>query len=183
MQTTYFWHKLHLHRTKIIVLFFLFLSVNLMGQSIRPGITMHRVDSDKKNIKYGFLLGVHQNWYGVKYSDRFLDTEYDEVSSISGISRVGFDLGFMVNLQLDDQFWVRVVPVKVGLYQNIVRYYHTLHGSQRIYILMECYPSDLVNVAFITDLVSACYCFVASSLSNICYVPPPSLHHLCMLTH
>ena len=100
-----------------------------MGQSTRPGITMHRIDSDKKNIKYGFLLGVHQNWYGIKYSDNFLDTEYDEVSSISGISRVGFDLGFMVNLQIDDQFWVRVVPVKVGLYQNIVRYFDNIGGS------------------------------------------------------
>ena len=85
---------------------------------------MHRVESDKKNLKYGFMLGVHQNWYGVKYSDQFSQPAYDNVSSIAGIRTTGFDLGFMVNFKLDDQFWVRVVPVKVGLYQNIVRYFN-----------------------------------------------------------
>lgn len=91
-------------------------------------------------------------------------------------------------VSLEDLFKVEREVEALSLlspHQNIVRYYHTLHGSQRIYILMECYPSDLVSVAFIsaTDLVSACYCFVASSLSNICYVPPPSLQHLLMFTH
>ncbi len=123
MQTANLWHKLHIHRAKIIVLFLLFLSLSLVGQTRKPGVTLHRMDSDKKNIKYGFMLGFHQNWYGVKYSNQFTEDTYDDVSSISGISRVGFDLGFMVNLKLDDQFWVRVVPVKVGLYQNIVRYF------------------------------------------------------------
>jgi len=129
MQTAYFWNKLHLHRTKIIVLTLLFISINLVGQTRKAGVTMHRVDSDKKALKYGFMLGVHQNWYGVKYSDQFMEPEYDDVSSISGISRVGFDLGFMVNFRLDDQFWLRVVPVKVGLYQNFVRYFDNNSGT------------------------------------------------------
>ena len=30
-------------------------------------------------------------------------------------------------------------------HQNVVRYYHTLHGKLKIYILMECFPSDLVR--------------------------------------
>ena len=123
MQTANLWHKLHIHRAKIIALILLLSATGLVGQTRKAGITLHRVESDKKPVKYGFMLGVHQNWYGVKYSDQFSQPAYDQVSSISGISRPGFDLGFMVNFRLDDQFWLRVVPVKIGLYQNLVRYF------------------------------------------------------------
>lgn len=41
-------------------------------------------------------------------------------------------------------------------HQNIVRYYHTLHGLQRIYILMECYPSDLVSALIVLTCARTC---------------------------
>lgn len=46
-------------------------------------------------------------------------------------------------------------------HQNIVRYYHTLHGLQRIYILMECYPSDLVSALIVLTCCS--HLFIATS--------------------
>lgn len=122
MQTFDIWHSLDLHRAKIIaiVIFFSILQVN--AQTRKAGVTLHRVESDQKTFKYGFLLGVHNNSYGIKYSDRFETAEYDQISSITSETSLGFDLGFMVNLRLADQFSIRVVPVKIGLYQNIVNY-------------------------------------------------------------
>ena len=51
-------------------------------------------------------------------------------------------------VSLEDLFKVEREVKALSLlspHQNIVRYYNTLHGKQRIYILMECYPTDLVS--------------------------------------
>lgn len=122
MQTFDIWHRLDLHRAKIVALLLFFIVVQAGAQTRKAGVTLHRVKTDQKTIKYGFMLGVHSNSYGIKYSDRFDTAEYDQISSITSETSVGFDLGFMVNLRLADQFSVRLVPVKIGLYQNTVNY-------------------------------------------------------------
>ncbi len=122
MQTFDIWYKLNLHRTKVIVLFLLFSFVQAHAQTRKAGVTLHRIKSDQKTIKYGFMLGVHSNYNGIKYSDRFDTPEYDQIGSIISKKNLGFDLGFMVNIRLADQFSIRVVPVKIGLYQNTVEY-------------------------------------------------------------
>ncbi|MFY0592824.1 outer membrane beta-barrel protein [Roseivirga sp.] len=124
MQTFDIWNKLNLHRTKIIVVALLIALpwAGLQAQSRKSGVTLHRLDSDQKTFKYGFLLGVHNNSYGIQYSERFDTPDYDQTSSITSQRNIGFDLGFMVNLRLADQLSIRVVPVKIGLYQNTVEY-------------------------------------------------------------
>uniref|UniRef100_UPI0040485604 type IX secretion/gliding motility protein PorT/SprT n=1 Tax=Roseivirga sp. TaxID=1964215 RepID=UPI0040485604 len=120
MQATHFWYKLYLHRPKIIFLLVLLLSKAAFAQ--KEPLVMHRIGTDDKLIKYGFFLGYHQNYYGIKYSDAFSTVDYDNVSSIVAQKNSGFNLGFMVNFRLDDQFIVRFVPVKIGLYQQLVSY-------------------------------------------------------------
>lgn len=123
MQKPNLWHRLNLHRTKIIVLSLLLFSfVQVQAQTRRPGVTLHRVESDKKVFKYGFMIGLHSNHYGIKYSDRFGTPEFDQLSSITSKKNIGFDLGFMVNFRLADQLSIRLVPVKIGLYQHTVDY-------------------------------------------------------------
>lgn len=124
MQTFDFWNKLNLHRTKVIalILFFSVSTMHVFAQGRKAGVTLHRVESDQKTLKYGFLLGIHNNSYGIKYSDRFDTAEYDQISSITSARNAGFDLGFMVNFRLADQLSIRLVPVKIGLYQSIVEY-------------------------------------------------------------
>lgn len=86
-------------------------------------VTMYRIEQDQKFLKYGFFLGFHQNSYGVKHSDVFETPALDELLAINPQQNVGFNLGFMVNFQLVDQFSLRIVPVKIALYQNEVDYY------------------------------------------------------------
>lgn len=125
MHTTDVWHQLDLHRAKIIFLVFFISGASLFSQTHQQGITMHRLDSNKKKTQYGFFLGAHQNSYGIKYSDAFDTPQYDQISSILTQNSVGFNLGFMVNFRLADQFTLRLVPVKIGLYQNSVDYNFT----------------------------------------------------------
>ena len=125
MHTTDVWHQLNIHRAKVIFLLVFLGSTSLYAQTRTPGVTLHRLDSDKKKIQYGFFLGAHQNYYGVKYSEAFDTPQYEEISSITSQKSAGFNLGFMVNFRLDDQFTIRTVPVKIGLYQNTMEYNYT----------------------------------------------------------
>lgn len=125
MHTTNFWHKLHLHRAKVIVLLLVLLAFQAEAQRRKAGVTLHRVESDQKKIKYGFFLGGHQNYYGLKYADAFDSPDYDDVTSITPNPKLGFNLGFMINIRLADQFSIRLVPVKIGLYQHEVQYNFT----------------------------------------------------------
>lgn len=128
MQTPHLWYQLDLHRAKIIILLLFLGSQPLWSQTMKQGVTLHRLESDKKKMQYGFFLGAHQNYYGVKYSEAFDTSEYDQMGSINSRKSTGFNLGFMVNFRLDDQFILRTVPVKIGLYQNLVDY-NMLDGS------------------------------------------------------
>ena len=125
MHTTDVWHQLNIHRAKVIFLLVFLGATSLYAQTRTPGVTLHRLDSDKKKIQYGFFLGAHQNYYGVKYSEAFDTPQYEEISSITSQKSAGFNLGFMVNFRLDDQFTIRTVPVKIGLYQNTMEYNYT----------------------------------------------------------
>ena len=123
MQTADFWHKLHLHRAKIVLVLALFVSHWSLAQ--KAPVTMYRVESDQKPLKYGFFLGYHSNTFGIQYSDAFSSPAFDNVSSIVSQRSAGFNLGFMVNFRLSDQFTVRTVPVKIALYQHTVDYNFT----------------------------------------------------------
>lgn len=125
MHTANLWHKLYLHRTKIIAFLLVLCSFQLEAQRRKAGLTVYRTESDQKKIKYGFFLGGHQSYYGLKYSDAFETAEYANVSSITPNPSLGFNLGFMVNFRLADQFSLRLVPVKIGLYQHKVDYNFT----------------------------------------------------------
>ncbi len=120
MQATNFWYKLNIHRSKIVFFLALFTANLALGQ--KAPIKLNRIGSDDKKANYGFFLGYHQNYYGIKYSDAFEGPDYDNVTSIVSKQNSGFNLGFMVNFRLADQFTLRFVPVKIGLYQHMVQY-------------------------------------------------------------
>lgn len=121
MQTAHIWHKLYLYRAKIIILTGLFLGNIALAQ--KAPVTQHRLDSDKKILKYGFFLGSHQNSFGIKYSEAFESSpDLENLLAINSKQKAGFNLGFMVDFRLADQFSLRIVPVKIGLYQHEVDY-------------------------------------------------------------
>ncbi len=127
MQAIDVWHKFNIHRSKVVLLLLLFLGHVGIAQTAK---NIHRPESDQKLLKYGFFLGFHQNSFNIRYSDVFDTDAYENVHSINSLKRPGFNLGFMVNFRLQDQFTLRVVPVKIGLYQYAVAYNYTDQPSE-----------------------------------------------------
>ncbi|GAB5522406.1 MAG: porin family protein [Roseivirga sp.] len=121
MQTAHIWHKLYLHRAKVIILTGLFLGNLALAQ--KAPVTQYRLAGDKAFIKYGFFLGSHQNSFGIRYSSAFESSPVlEDLLAINSKQKAGFNLGFMADFRLADQFALRIVPVKIGLYQHEVDY-------------------------------------------------------------
>lgn len=122
MHNAHFWHKLHLHRKKIILfscfIFILSGTDQVMAQNIR---TINLPNSDEKWLHYGFTLGVHNANYKLKYSREFTNSDYDTVLSINPTNQAGFSLGFLLNLRLAKHFDLRLLP-KVGFYEHELQY-------------------------------------------------------------
>ncbi len=131
MQTINFWNKLHLYRHKVILGFvFLFLSFSAFGQGdYQNRKIIHNPNYDNKKISFGFLIGLHQSTYKLRYSDDFVLNEFDTVHSIIPQRNMGFSLGFIVNLSLHDYFDLRFMP-KVAFYEHNLEYNFTNANSQ-----------------------------------------------------
>jgi len=114
MDTTHIRYKLNIFWQKGIVLGLLMLcTVPTFGQR---SYELNLPNYDEKWIHYGFLLAVHRSNYNLSYSEKFLSGEMDSLRSIQPQPKVGFNLGFIVNMRLGQFFDFRVTP-QVGFYE------------------------------------------------------------------
>lgn len=119
MQTTHFWHQLHLCGAKIIVLTLVMLGAvsNSKGQGYF-GLT-NNSGSDDKFTSYGFFLGIHTASYQLRYSPEFLNPAVPANNAIHSIYpkfTPGFSLGFIGILRFHDQANLIFTP-KIGFYE------------------------------------------------------------------
>lgn len=78
---------------------------------------------DERRWTYGFLIGIHQSAYQIKYADDFV-TSQNTIQSVLPDWSGGFSLGFIVNYRVNDFFDLRLTP-KVAFYENALRYNYT----------------------------------------------------------
>lgn len=124
MQASYFWHKLDLHRNKVILAgLLLCMTLGASAQKYKWA-RENNPRYDERLISYGFVIGIHQAGYRLKYSDRFVTQNYDTVHSVMAPMSPGFSLGFLVNLKLYDVLDLRLMP-KAGFYDLKLFYYYT----------------------------------------------------------
>ena len=126
MHTTNFWNKLNIrcHKGLIIILLVL-CSSSAFGQR---NYAINLPNYDEKWIHYGFLIGVHRSNYSMDYSEKFLSGQMDSLLSIQQPRRVGFDLGFIVNMRLGEFFDFRITP-QVGFFEYKLEFNYS-DGSQ-----------------------------------------------------
>jgi len=101
-----------------LLIFFLGLCVVLptFGQKRK---SMNLMDYDSKKLHYGFQLGLHQSTFQVKHSDFFAQNG-DSTIAIRSIPRLGFSIGFILNLRLKDDLWdLRLLPNVVFYDRNV----------------------------------------------------------------
>lgn len=122
MHTTYIWHKLNLHRRKVVPLLLLI----VLGL-VNPSLAQKRMDVNNPNydnrlLSYGFLIGLHTTGYRMQYHDNFANL--DSLHSIQPQMSPGFSLGFIVNLKLTEFLDLRLLP-KVAFYEHAFEYNYT----------------------------------------------------------
>ncbi|MEQ8302362.1 MAG: porin family protein [Cyclobacteriaceae bacterium] len=129
MQATHIWSKFNLHGHKIIALLLLtLLSHESTGQAFKWA-RQHNPNYDERKISYGFMIGLHTSAYQVKYSDEFVTPALDTVHSVMTPFAPGFSLGFLVNLRLNPDLDLRIMP-KAGFYDHKIEYNYTDETQQ-----------------------------------------------------
>ncbi len=119
MEITNIWHKFNLHRSKIILTFFI---ISFSGYvNAQRKVEMNNPNYDDRFLSYGFLIGIHTTSYQLKYSDEFVNRDLDTLYSISPSWSPGFSLGFIVNMRMSEFFDVRILP-KVSFYEHRLEY-------------------------------------------------------------
>jgi opacity protein-like surface antigen len=141
MQVTHFWHKLYLHRHKIVFALALLACTLTAEAQKNTWVQKNNPNYDNKKLTYGFLIALHSAIYQVQYSDKFVTPPFDTVHSVNPSWTSGFSLGFIVNYRLTEYLDVRLTP-QVAFYEQQVQYRYTDErtDNQRIESTMVEFP-------------------------------------------
>lgn len=80
---------------------------------------------DERTLHYGFLIAAHSSSFQLEYDDNFVTPNFDSLHSVITPKTVGFKLAFIVDVALYDFLSLRVSPLTVGFYENILKYRYT----------------------------------------------------------
>lgn len=122
MQAPNIRHQLNLHWHKIVVV--LLLTVTFQGYSQDNHATEHLIDYDDQIVHYGFLMGLHQSKYRIRYNELFTSPLMDSLHSIVPNQTGGFKLGFVVDFHVLQYLSIRLLPT-VAFYENSMTYRFT----------------------------------------------------------
>jgi hypothetical protein len=124
MQRAHIWRKFHLHRIKIVLLFFSLFLIFTVAQAQQ----LHSQENfewdhnlphyDDRLLHYGFTLGLNSTRFRPVMTTPFFT---DTISSIHSKTQGGFNLGFVMNLRLSKYFDARLLP-GVAFYTRAVQY-------------------------------------------------------------
>ena len=124
MQTFDFWHKLNLHRAKVVIgMVAIFLAFGHCAFAQLEG-EVNLPNSDNRKLKYGFSIGVFNSNFKLKYADVFTTQAFDSVQSINAFNKFGASLGIIGNFKLA-QYLDLVLNPRVGFYQNEIEIVYT----------------------------------------------------------
>ena len=129
MQALNFWNKFIIHRIKIILVFLLCLHTVATEAQRFKWARANNPNYDERTLSYGFMIGLHSSAYQIKYSDQFVDANFDTVHSVLPPWSPGFSLGFLVNLRLNEVLDLRLMP-KAGFYDHDLEYNYTDDSRQ-----------------------------------------------------
>ncbi|MCE2731895.1 MAG: PorT family protein [Flammeovirgaceae bacterium] len=79
---------------------------------------------ERRRFSYGFLIGLHNSSYRVKYSSAYTSQALDTLFSVEPTWTQGFTLGFIVNYRVSEFLDLRITP-QVGFYEHQLTYRYT----------------------------------------------------------
>ncbi len=116
MHTAYIWNLLRLRGQKIVfsVLLFTFLTTNTVAQI---GKVRNQADYDLKKVRFGYLIGIAQTHYTIRYNEFFLLPGNTEFYAIHSPNTFGFKMSAVMNVHINDSFDYRILPT-VAIYNR-----------------------------------------------------------------
>ena len=72
-------------------------------------------------IHYGFLIGLHSSYYRINYSEMYTSSSFSDLHSIVPLSKPGFKLGFVSDINLIYPFDLRTL-IQVSFYEFSLDY-------------------------------------------------------------
>ncbi len=106
MQTTNLRHLFHIHRSKIVIIFMLFLSMNAIAQKNRGNYNY--LDFQQKPYYFGITLAYNSADYKIYRSKKFI--AHDSIAIVNEVNGPGFNLGIVSNLKIGEYFDLRFLP-------------------------------------------------------------------------
>jgi hypothetical protein len=76
---------------------------------------------DDRWLHYGFTIGINSTRFKIVQSSAFLNGIGDSVASVQSKNNPGFSLGFVMNLRLNSNWDLRLLPT-VAFYDRVVNY-------------------------------------------------------------
>ena len=83
---------------------------------------------DNRKLSYGFLIGLHNTAYNLKYSDKFASQAMDTVLAVQPQWSPGFVLGLIINYRIADFFDLRLTP-QVAFYEHKLNYIYRMQNE------------------------------------------------------
>ena len=124
MQIINFWNKLYLHCSKVILLLFFFgFSLTTFSQKKFTEKVINLPHYDERFFHYGFTVALNEGAYNIDHSDYFFNNT-DSIIKINPDRTLGFTIGFIINLHINDNLDFRVLP-NVGFYERNISYQYT----------------------------------------------------------
>lgn len=125
MQATYFWNKLYLYCNKVVFgIIFILISLNSFSQGKRiKEKVINLPHYDERFFHYGFTVAVNEASYNIDHSDYFFKNT-DSIIKINPDRTIGFTLGFIINLHINDNLDLRFLP-NVGFYERNISYQYS----------------------------------------------------------
>lgn len=152
MASTYFWHKLYLHRTKIIL--FTLLAILLVApaaQAQKKISTLNKPGYDDKLIHYGFYLAAPLTRYSIEHSQEYANQLAADPSGGESAMNVnarfspGFYTGLVLNVRIADHLDARFVP-GVGFYSRKIEYTNAPQESGEVQTIDKTISSTMVEL-------------------------------------
>ena len=106
-----------------IFLIFTFSSKLLLSQSIlvSKNSAINLPNYDDAWIHFGFLIGAHSSYYRLNYSENYASQSFSELHSIVPLSKPGFKLGFVSDINIIYPFDLRTL-LQVSFYEFSLDY-------------------------------------------------------------
>jgi hypothetical protein len=122
MRTANLWSKFYLYGPKIIALLALLFCVATQSHAQTVNwLKRKNPNYEDKKLNYGFLIGLHTTAYQLKYSEKFVSPDLNELWAVEPSWSPGFALGFIVNYKLEELFDLRLTP-QVAFYEHRLKY-------------------------------------------------------------